>query len=572
MNTLHSFIRVIKQKLKAVRQKGLKAFTLIELLIVIAIIGILAAAIFMGTQSATASARDSRRQGELSQIKKSLQSYYIANNRYPTTTASISLEADSDANGNFTQAMKDSGYMSVIPRDPKYTTSTGDYTYKYIATSTDSYTLCAKSEVKGDYFCIDQTSGGGVTRTASAPAFGWGGGGGGFVSVIQISNGDGHNCALKSDNTVWCWGSNASGDLGINNTTQQLTPVQVLGTGGTGYLTGVSQVASAGHWGDRTCALKIDGTVWCWGANSNGQLGINNTTQQNTPVQVLGVGGSGYLTGVSQIVGGHNHICALKSDNTVWCWGFNMYGQLGINNTSDQYTPVQVLGVGGSGYLTGVSKISAGWSHTCALKIDGTVWCWGHNGSGQLGINNTTQQLTPVQVLGTGGTGYLTGVSQISTVIGLKYTCVLKTDNTVWCWGDNTYGQLGINNTTQQLTPVQVLGTGGTGYLTGVSKVASGWLHTCAVKIDGTAWCWGYNSYGRLGINNTSDQYTPVQVLGVGGSGYLTSVSQISAGSGHTCAVKSDGTAAWCWGYNGSGQIGNNTTTSQYTPVQVLFP
>ncbi|MFA5643782.1 MAG: prepilin-type N-terminal cleavage/methylation domain-containing protein [Candidatus Paceibacterota bacterium] len=560
--------------IKRFKKDKINAFTLIELLIVVAIIGILAAIIFAMANSAQAGARDGRRQSELSQTKKALQAYYLQNGRYPTTTVDgISLEVDNDTAGTFSQAMKSSGYMSIIPRDPKYTAD-GDFAYKYIATTTDTFTLCAKTEVSDGYVCIDQTSGGGIAFSDEPPVDfgGWGGGsGGGFVSVIQASNGDGHNCALKSDNTVWCWGSNANGNLGINNTTQQLTPVQVLGTGGSGYLTGVSQIASAGHWNYRTCALKTDNTVWCWGSNANGNLGINNTTQQLTPVQVLGTGGSGYLTGVSQIVGGHNHICALKSDNTVWCWGFNMYGQMGINNTSDQYTPAQVLGVGGSGYLTGVSKISAGWNHTCAVKVDGTVWCWGGNGNGQLGINNTTQQLTPVQVLGTGGSGYLTGVSRISTAIGSKYTCVLKTDNTVWCWGDNTYGQLGINNTTQQLTPVQVLGAGGSGYLTGVSQIASGWLHTCVVKIDNTAWCWGYNGHGPLGINNTVNQYTPVQVFGVGGSGYLTNVSQISGGSGHTCAVKTDGTA-WCWGENNIGQLGIGNTTQQLTPVQVLFP
>jgi len=445
----------IRNIAKKIRKKLQKGFTLVEIMVTIAIVGLLAALIFVGAQSALSNGRDSRRQGELSQVKKSLQAYYLANgNQYPLAAEAISLEEDNDANGPFAQAMKGGGYLPIIPRDPKHNVE-ADYSYKYIATTTAYYTLCAKSESKGGYLCVSGETG--VALEDDAPAFGsWGGGSEEevVVSVVpQISAGGNHTCFVKSNGTVWCWGNNSSGELGINNTTQQLTPVQVLGAGGSGYLTGVSQIMPAGHWSYRTCAVKSDSTVWCWGDNSNGQLGINNTTQQLTPVQVLGAGGSGYLTGVSQVVAGHNHLCALKSDGTVWCWGSNNYGQLGINNTTQQNVPVQVLGAGGSGYLTGVSQVTSGWKYTCALKTDGTVLCWGVNDKGQLGINNTTQQLTPVQVLGAGGSGYLTGVSQIMS--GAGHICTLKTDGTVWCWGGNYYGQLGINNTTNQLVPVQ---------------------------------------------------------------------------------------------------------------------
>ena len=178
----------IKQKLKAIREKGLKAFTLVELLVVIAIIGILAALIFVSMGSAQASARDGRRQSELSQTKKALQAYYLQNGRYPTTTADgISLEDDSDTNGTFSQTMKASGYMSIVPRDPKYTPD-GDFAYKYIATTTDTFILCAKTEVSDGYACIDQTSGGGLAFSDDPPVDfgGWGGGGGGESPTTWI--------------------------------------------------------------------------------------------------------------------------------------------------------------------------------------------------------------------------------------------------------------------------------------------------------------------------------------------------------------------------------------------------
>ncbi|MFA5742922.1 MAG: FISUMP domain-containing protein [Candidatus Paceibacterota bacterium] len=172
------------------KSKNSRAFTLIELLVVITILGILSGIIFVSTNGAREAARDTRRQSDLSQIRKSLQAYYLVTAAYPSTGSSgISLEADSDANATFTQAMKGSGYMSIIPRDPKYTTSTGDYAYKYISTTTNAYALCAKSEAKTGYICTDQTSNG-ISQTSTAPMFGdWGAGegdeGGAFVCGVS---------------------------------------------------------------------------------------------------------------------------------------------------------------------------------------------------------------------------------------------------------------------------------------------------------------------------------------------------------------------------------------------------
>lgn len=191
MNTLY-FPIAIKQKSENVCHKDPNGFTLIELLVVIAIIGILAAMIFIGTQSSTANARDGRRQSELSQTKKALQAYYLQNGRYPTTSASgISLEDDNDTNGTFSQTMKSGGYMSIIPRDPNYAVSAGDYAYKYIATTTNAFILCAKTEVRAGYACTDQTSGGGIAFSPEPPVDfgGWGGGGGGGNPELVTNGG-----------------------------------------------------------------------------------------------------------------------------------------------------------------------------------------------------------------------------------------------------------------------------------------------------------------------------------------------------------------------------------------------
>jgi alpha-tubulin suppressor-like RCC1 family protein len=156
-----------------------------------------------------------------------------------------------------------------------------------------------------------------------------------------------------------------------------------------------------------TCALSSSGTVYCWGGNGNGQLGNNSTTEENTPVEVLGVGGSGNLSGISSVTAGGAHTCALSSSGTVYCWGGNGNGQLGNNSTTEENTPVEVLGVGGSGYLSNISSVTAGSAHTCAMSSSGNVYCWGADDSGQLGNNSTTEENTPIEVEGVGGTGFL---------------------------------------------------------------------------------------------------------------------------------------------------------------------
>ena len=415
---------------------------------------------------------------------------------------------------------------------------------------------------------VTQTSSGdfGIGTTSNVVSSGSGGMILGTGKLASIANGTYYSCALKTDGTVWCWGNNASGQLGIGNTdTYQPSPVQVLGMGGTGVLSDVNNIAKGFY---HACVSANDGTAYCWGQNSYGQLGNGNTITQTTPVQVSGEGGIGVLSGVSMVGGGYYHTCALKTDGTVYCWGKNSSGQLGIGNTANQIAPVQVLGAGGTGILSDVSAITGGENYTCALKTNGTVYCWGQNSYGQLGIGNNTRQNAPVQVLGPGGTGVLSDVSAVGG--GSATTCAAKTDGTVYCWGYNNSGQLGIGNTANQTAPVQVLGAGGTGVLSDVSAVEGGYLHTCALQTDGTVYCWGYNNWGQVGIGSTgTSRMTPYKVLGTGGTG--VSASMISTGFLYNCALKTDNTV-YCWGYNGTGQLGIGSTTFFFktTPVQVI--
>jgi alpha-tubulin suppressor-like RCC1 family protein len=313
--------------------------------------------------------------------------------------------------------------------------------------------------------------------------------------------------------TPWAWGYNHDGELG-NGTAPvpSYTPVQVSG------LSGVTAIAAGLAY---SLAVKSDGTAWAWGNNSAG-------VPSYTPVQVSG------LSGVTAIAAG-THSLALKSDGTAWAWGAGNAGGV-----------VQVSG------LSGVTAIAAG-THSLALKSDGTAWAWGYNGFGQLGDGTTTDRLTPVQVSG------LSGVTAIAA--GLAYSLAVKSDGTAWAWGNNWDGELGDGTTmNERSTPVQVSGLSGVTAISGSG--GSGGSHSLAVKSDGTAWAWGFNTQGELGDGTTNERSTPVQVSGLSG------VTAIAAGWYHSLAVKSDGTA-WAWGENAYGDLGDGTTNNSSTPVQV---
>ncbi|MFO0593522.1 MAG: hypothetical protein U0441_38630 [Polyangiaceae bacterium] len=347
-----------------------------------------------------------------------------------------------------------------------------------------------------------------------------------------LSAGSAHTVARKSDGTVWSWGNDVLGQLGDGGPFTGFSATPVQAIG----LGGVTAVATNVY---HTVALKSDGTVWDWGYNLTGQIGDGTTTDRDAPFHVPG------LTGMIGVSAGWYHTVALKSDGTVWDWGGNGEGQLGDGTTDDRPDPVQVGGV------TGIVAIAAGWYHTLALKGDGTVWGWGYNNTRQLGDGTTTERTTPVQVIG------LSGV--IAIAAAPFHNAALKSDGTVWCWGYNATGELGDGTTEERTAPVQVVG------LDDVIAVSANDHHTMALKSDGTVWGWGENYYHQLG-NDTVGDYspTPVRALGIGG------IVAVAAGDQHSMVLKSDGTV-WGWGANDNGQLGDGETAdASATPVQVI--
>ena len=358
-----------------------------------------------------------------------------------------------------------------------------------------------------------------------------------------------HACTLLNNGTVKCWGKNSFGQLGLGDITHRNAPPSNpinLGAGPT-----VKQI-DTGY--NHTCAIMDDDTLKCWGNNIYGQLGYGDTTQRTTPSSSsinLGAG----RTAKQISVGGH-HTCALLDNNTVKCWGRNNHRQLGDgNNTNLTAPPTNTLNLGAG--RTAI-QISSGSSHTCALLDDNTLKCWGRNLFGQLGYGDNTNRSTPPSNpinLGTGRTA-----KQISAKF--NHTCAILDNDTLKCWGYNGFGQLGLGDTAHRNLPPNSsinLGAGRT-----AKQVSVGEYNICALLDNDTVKCWGRNNHGQLGYGDTIQRNTPASTpinLGPG-----RTAKQISTGSHYNACALLDNDTVTCWGRNNYGQLGYGDTTSRNAP------
>jgi alpha-tubulin suppressor-like RCC1 family protein len=389
-------------------------------------------------------------------------------------------------------------------------------------------------------------------------------------SILSISAGVSHTCAIASDNQAYCWGDDSDGQLGNGATTgTQVSPVAVDTTG---VLSGKTILSiSTGY--NHTCAIASDNKAYCWGSDIG--LGDGATVaNQDSPVAV---DTSGVLAGKSilKIDNGFTHTCAIASDNQAYCWGDDSDGQLGNGATTG--TQVSPVAVDTTGVLSGktILSITAGYSHTCVIASDNQAYCWGIDGG--LGNGATTgTQVSPVAV---DTTGVLSGKTILRITAGSFFTCAIASDNQAYCWGTDFSGQIGNGATTGD--PVSPVAVDTTGVLAGktILKIDSGYNHTCAIASDNQAYCWGSDEYGQIGNGaNTGNQVSPVAVVtsGVLAGKTILSISAATGYSspptGHTCAIASDN-LAYCWGRNFDGQIGNGiTATAEVNPDDVLMP
>lgn len=403
-----------------------------------------------------------------------------------------------------------------------------------------------------------------------------------------------HVCAVASDGQAYCWGSGGNGQLGNNLTASSNVPVTVItdnvmgsrateavaigaanllrSDGGTWrkYEQTVRFTRSELLWKQisighaHTCGIAYDGNAYCWGFNGYGQFGNNSTASSSVPVAV---DTTGVLKGktIKSISTGYYHTCAIASDSKVYCWGYNLYGQVGNGLTTDSLVPVLVSG-GAIPAGSTFTSISAGIFHNCAVASNNQAYCWGHDDVGQLGDGATDNTGTlPVAV---NTTGLLSGKTILSVSSGGYHTCVITSDNQAYCWGDNVDGQLGNNTVNPSNVPVLV-SNGAIPAGKTFSSIVTGYTYTCAIATNNLGYCWGHNGKGELGNNSINDSLVPVAIdttIALNGK----TLVDIAAGSRSltACAVASD-SKAYCWGLNDYGQVGNGSIVDSLVPVSV---
>ena len=345
---------------------------------------------------------------------------------------------------------------------------------------------------------------------------------------LFVSVGLQHTCAVKTDSTLWCWGSNEKNQIHLGTPGVRTTPSNV---GGTAW-----NRVSCGQY--HTCALRTNNTLACFGFNGSGQLGGVPLSTDSTWVEVPG-------NDWKAVSAGEYHTCAVKTNGTLWCWGDNHTGQVGPGNMFEpQISPIQVAG-------TGWKSVSGNHLHTCATKEEGSLWCWGNNSDYQLGSQASFSQ-EPRQV---------EGMDWLDVTTGTSSTCALKTDNSLTCWGANYAGQLGnttipIDKDSKTATPTPVSGVNW-------RSESAGRAHVCAVNADGKLLCWGDNKDGQLGPKGATSVPTPT-IMGTSAQNW----TMVSSGFTHSCAVSTDG-SIYCWGENTKGQLGTGGTEARTTPTKV---
>ncbi len=506
-----------------------RGFTIVELIIVVAVIALLASIVAVGYGNITRTARDKSLLSDIDSVEAEIV-------RYSTKHAGqygpvLNWNSDSGTNVNI-------GFMPTVGNTI------------VVSASEDGYCIRAYNPASSNSTLISAVEKGSLCS----------------VTWKQVGAGGVFTCGVSSTDAAYCWGSNSSGQLGGGTTVTSYTPVAVAVDGALANKT-ITSLAVGGT--NHVCAIASDNLAYCWGANSSGQLGKGATS--STESKPVAVSRAGVLAGktIKSLSSGNSSTCAIASDNLAYCWGANSSGQLGNTLTSNSSSAVAVSR---AGVLSGKTfkSVSVGGSFACAVASDNLAYCWGDNAYGQLGDTTTTNSSEPVAV---STAGVLSGKTVKSVVAGGSHACAVASDNKVYCWGNNTFGRLGDG--TSSSSSSEPVATVWTGVLSGktaksISTAPSGG-HTCLIASNNLPYCWGQNSSGQLGNNATATSVTsPVTTVTTGALSGKT-LSAISVNGSHSCGVASD-LNIYCWGSNSNGRLGDGTTTSSTVPTLTLTP
>lgn len=355
----------------------------------------------------------------------------------------------------------------------------------------------------------------------------------------SVSAGAMGTCGVTAEGAALCWGANSAGELGIGSS-RMLTPTLAP----VAVRTDV-RLAWVGAGERFACGLTAAGRAYCWGDNLFGQVGDGSEDWRTAPVPVRSD------TRFASLAVGHEHVCGLTAEGRALCWGSNYHGELGDGGEEDHAAPAPVR------TELRFASLVAGEDHTCGLTAEGRAFCWGSDGGGQLGSTEIDTAHVPTPVSG--------GHAFASLSAGAAHTCGLTALGRALCWGANPRGQLGDGrgggdtSGANREAPVPVAGSAA------FARIFAGAAHTCALTADGAAWCWGDNAAGQLGDGTTERRPSPVAVRG--GIRFTT----LSAGAEHTCGIALDG-AAWCWGGNEGGALGSGKAQGSRVPVRVAAP
>lgn len=516
-----------------IHQKG---FTIVELLVVIVVIGILAALTVVSYTGISQRATAASLQADLSNASTQLELFRATYGKYPDTTdCSI---ANSDTN-------------LCLKASPG-----NDFGNSYLRDNNTNPPTYSLTDTGGGTAYVITNNSSPVKVVANIPATSW----------KQISAGYSNTCAIANNDKVYCWGDNTNGQLGNGTNVSSLVPVPVDMSG---VLSGKTiKYVSVGPTANIACAIASDDNAYCWGRDSGGQLGNNSLVDSWVPVAV---DKTGVLSGktVKSLSTGGGGACVVSSDNQVYCWGYNSQGQLGTNNnTTNSSVPIAPIDL--NGVLGGktINAVSYGSGHVIVIASDGNAYGWGNNTTGQLGNGLITPSYVPVAVVDMANV--LIGKTLKSVSVGGNSSCVIASDDQVYCWGAGTNGILGNNLNTTSPYPVAVYTSG---VLSGktIKSFDAGSFHYCTVASDNNAYCWGQNTpNGPLGNNSTTNAIAPT---GIDMTGLLSgkTIKSISGGSTHSCLIASDD-QAYCFGNGANGRLGNNSTTQSLVPVKVNLP